>query len=95
MTFEELSVREQQLLHAMQSGVEYRRNKRDQEPKHLRVGINSALIDSGAVMQVLIDKGILTAEELLAARVKLLEDEVEAYRKEISDELGGAEVNLL
>lgn len=77
-----------ELLHAMQTGVEYRQNKRDQEPKHLRVGINAAMSDYGGLVALLIEKGIITAEEHEAAITASMQREVDAYRQHIAEEIG-------
>lgn len=37
------------------------------EPKHLRVGINSAMSDQGALAGLLIEKGVFTREEYVEA----------------------------
>ena len=56
-------------LHAMQSGVaaEMQHNPSPSNPKHLRVGVNSALVSSGALAQLLISKGVITETELYTA----------------------------
>jgi hypothetical protein len=53
-------------------------------PKHLRVGVNSALVESGALVGMLIRKGILTGDEWEAALADMMEREVENYRKQMS-----------
>lgn len=55
--------------HAVQTGIVIVNDLADQRgecsPKHLRVGVNSALIDSSAVVKVLVEKGIITHIEFL------------------------------
>ena len=53
------------LAHAMQSGVAAKMgfDPSETSPKHLRVGVNTAHIDFGALMHLLIEKGIITEEE--------------------------------
>lgn len=55
------------LAHAMQAGVAMWQNYDPSEttPKHLRVGINSAMADHGALVDLLFKKGILTEERIL------------------------------
>jgi len=55
----------QEALHAMQSGVAYEMNKdlKITDPKHLRVGINSAMVNDAALVRLLIKKGLFTLEE--------------------------------
>lgn len=76
------------LLHAMQSGVaysiEYGLNKEDTEPKHLRVGINNALISTGALVDLLISKGVISQEEWVEAYNACLRKEVESYELALS-----------
>lgn len=76
--------------HAMQSGVAAEMNYRTQptEPKHLRVGINSALVDSSSLARLLMSKGVFTEEEYTAAIADGMEAEVERYRIHISKLLG-------
>lgn len=56
-------------MHAMQSGVAARMTIDPSEciPKHLRVGVNSVLVDVSAVARLLMDKGIFTELEYLTA----------------------------
>jgi hypothetical protein len=81
--------------HAMQSGVAMEMNYRSQptEPKHLRVGINSAMVDHSALAKILIDKGIITDAEYMKALADAMEAEKLRYEKHIS-ELVGRKVTL-
>ena len=67
--------------HAMQSGVAAWRNIDDSEtnPKHLRVGVNSAMVNNLAVATLLIEKGVFTEEEYEHALAIAMEKEVEGY----------------
>ena len=71
-------------LHAMQSGVEFLQDKSDQTPKHLRVGVNSALRDSASLAQLLIEKGIISRTEYLKAIADGMEAEADRYREEVA-----------
>jgi len=77
-------------IHAMQSGIamEMNWNPKDTEPKHLRVGVNSALVDSGALQKLLIDKGIITEDELYSALADMAELEVKMYEERINEHYG-------
>jgi len=77
-------------LHAVQSGVAMKMNwdRTDTEPKHLRVGINSMLIDTGAMAKLLIDKGIITEDEYYKALADMAEEEVKRYEKLIKEHYG-------
>ena len=83
-----LAKRYKELSHAMQTGVELSKEKGDQEPKHLRVGINVALADQSSLAYLLIRKGVITNEEFLQAIVEGMELEVESYRARIASETG-------
>lgn len=77
--------------HAMQSGVAREIGSgvsRETEPKHLRVGVNSALVDSAALAKLLIARGIITEREYIKAIADQMEEEAESYRKRISSRLG-------
>ena len=72
--------------HAMQSGVAAKLaagSARECEPKHLRVGVNSALVDGGAMARVLIAKGVITAEEYFTSVVECMEEEAQGYEREL------------
>jgi hypothetical protein len=81
----EFSVKAGQLLHAIQSGVafEHSLGSRDGEPKHLRVGVNNALVEIGAIAKLLIDKGIVKEEEVFQYIVEGLEMEVKSYESRL------------
>jgi hypothetical protein len=79
-------------LHAMQSGVAMEMNDPDRasatEPKHLRVGINAAMADHAGLVTLLIEKGVFTMEEYLAAICGSMEQEKKRYEKSLSAKLG-------
>lgn len=76
--------------HAMQSGVAMMMNHRAEEtaPKHLRVGVNSAMVDSAALARLLIAKGVFTAEEHAAALADEMQREADGYELKISNVVG-------
>lgn len=78
--------------HAMQSGVRLRMSQEgapdDSElwpghtsPKHLRVGINSAMSDMGGLARLLVAKGVITEEEYVKAVADAMEAEVQSYHE--------------
>jgi hypothetical protein len=72
--------------HAMQSGVA---SKMEIDPaettgKHLRVGVNSALVSHSALVRLLVAKGVITLEEYFAAAADAMEDEKRLYERELS-----------
>jgi len=78
------------LLHAIQTGVKARIEyglSNDSDPKHLRVGINNALIAQGALTDLLVKKGLITEEEFAQTYVEFLKKEVESYELLLSAHL--------
>lgn len=76
--------------HAMQSGVAAEMNlgSQDTEPKHLRVGVNSSLVNSSALATLLVDKGIITREEYYHALATEMEREKARYEFRLSETMG-------
>jgi len=78
-----------QAAHAMQSGVAMMMNYNDShEPKHLRVGVNSAMIETSALVKLLIDKGLITYEEWAKVLADFMEAEVVSYERQINNVMG-------
>lgn len=76
------------LCHAMQTGVEFSRDKTSQQPKHLRVGVNTAMCDHSALAKLLVTKGVITDLEYATALRDQMRAEVESYRGKIAAETG-------
>lgn len=75
--------------HAMQSGVAMKMHYgTDHEPKHLRVGVNSSMVDASALAELLIQKGVISDHEYLYAIMAGMEREVEMYEQELSEKHG-------
>jgi hypothetical protein len=88
------------LCHAMQSGVLYHLHIEgtDDETslfgaKHVRVGINSALIQNSALAGLLIEKGVITELEYWESQVDAWQREVALYENLLSTRMG-VEVKL-
>lgn len=86
--------------HAMQSGVKADMEtdpNRDSQgattPKHLRVGVNTALSNVGSLAKLLIDKGIITEDEYFEAIADGMERERDRYRELITSRFG-VDINL-
>ena len=96
MNREEFTRRSQALLHAIQSGVahEMRFDAGATEGKHLRVGVNNALLENAAVAKILIDKGLITEEEYFNSVIARLEEEKARYEARISARHNGAKITL-
>lgn len=82
--------------HAMQSGVAYDQGggSADGSPKHLRVGVNSALVETSVLARLLVEKGVVSAHEYAEALIAGMEAEVRRYQALLSDRHGGAQVSL-
>ena len=88
---DDLDARYMAAAHAMQSGVAMWMNydSKETDPKGLRVGINSAMVEHGALVKLLIEKGVFTNEEFMLSLIEMMEREVEGYRQRIEQRLGG------
>lgn len=95
MSLQEKRERYAALCHAMQTGVAYKMQKDASEtaPKHLRVGINSALVQDSALALLLMKKGIITEDEYFDAVNEAMEREVKGYQEELR-RLYGADITL-
>ena len=84
-------------LHAVQTGVGYmmEQGSKETHPKHLRVGINNALIQNSALQMLLVIKGIITPVEYAEAVEFLVEREVERYRREVASAMGVSPDNII
>lgn len=69
------------LAHAVQSGIAACMSVgwRGAEPKHLRVGIDTQKSDMGALVGLLIKKGVITEEEYAEAILDGLKNEVAGF----------------
>lgn len=84
------------LQHRVQSGIATleasafinRRRFQELEPKHLRVGVNSALINASALATLLIRKGVITAEEYFDTLIEFWEYEVTSYQNMLTNHVG-------
>jgi hypothetical protein len=77
-------------MHAVQSGVAMEMNF-DPGPtstKHLRVGVNSAMVQHGALVRLLVDKGFITWAEVWKELADEAEREQARYEADLSARLG-------
>ena len=67
--------------HAMQTGVAFsmEANPSETSPKHLRVGVNSAMVEHAALAWLLIQKGIITEVEYRESLANFMEKERDSY----------------
>ena len=63
-TLRDLGLTYEEALHGCQSAIAMF-GGRGMEPKHLRVGVNSALVSNQALVSLLVDKGLFTLEEYM------------------------------
>lgn len=77
-------------MHAMQSGVAMEMNfdSGPTSPKHLRVGVNSALRDQASLVGLLVKKGVISMEEYAEAIVSGAEEEAKRYKEHLSRHYG-------
>jgi len=82
--------------HAVQAGVAMElnddppsRSGSPVSPKMLRTGVNLAMVEHGALVRVLIAKGIFTEEEYFEELVKGVEAEQAAYEARLTARFGG------
>jgi hypothetical protein len=90
MTAEEFRARQQVLLDAIETGVEYERliGSSATEGEHLRASINLMLCEHAALIQLLLAKGIITQEEVFGAQLQELAAEVHRYEERLSRRTG-------
>lgn len=96
MTIEEKQSKYLALLHAMQTGVGFKLQKdaSEADPKQVRTGINSALVSHGALVALLVNKGLITLDEYYDSLIEALEREVKMYEEQLSKQYGGASITL-
>lgn len=96
MTLEEKKTKYIALCHAMQTGVAYMMQKdpSDTTPKHLRVGVNSAMVEHGALVSLMVKKGLITEDEYYDSLIEFMEREVQMYQREL-ESIYGAKINLI
>lgn len=96
-TRDELQRRYEAAAHAVQAGVQMelsddeRKNNTNPptSPKQLRTGVNLAMVSHGALVRVLIAKGLFTEEEYFEQLVLGVEDEKRQYEERLSARYGG------
>jgi hypothetical protein len=83
------------LLHAMQTGVKFdqENGSTDGTPKHLRVGVNSAMVSDAALVKLLVEKGVFTNQEFADKLVEAAQAEVDRYTAKLA-KLYGVNVHL-
>lgn len=74
----------------MQSGVAFKmaENPSETSPKHLRVGVNSAMVETSAIVKLLVEKKIITQDEFAEALTAGMNAEADRYEVELTALLG-------
>lgn len=82
--------------HAMQSGVAMKMNydAKETTPKHLRVGVNVAMSDHGALVKLLVDKGVITEAEYFPAIADAMECERDLYQAWLQERIAPGQDNI-
>jgi len=95
-TLEELRAKLIRLGHAMQSGVAFTMliDPKATSVKHLRVGVNNALINNAAIASLLMQQGIITEEEYLRELITWTEQDIERYREQLQAHDPGTKIDL-
>ena len=96
MNDEEFSRRYAALAHAIQTGVAYDQGAGSQDgtPKHLRTGLNLVLCDHASLSRLLVEKGVISADEYKAAILRGLEEEKARYEARINRQYGETRIRL-
>lgn len=86
----EAEARYRAAVHAVQSGVATMMNydPNSTSRKHLRTGVNSALVSNTALVKLLEAKGLISGDEYMTALADEMEAERDRYRQEIADTTG-------
>lgn len=81
--------------HAMQTGVklDMENGSNSASPKYLRVGVNSAMVEHSALVQLLVRKGLITDDEYFETLADGMEEEVKRYEDRLKV-LYGVDVKL-
>ena len=76
-----------QRMHAVQSAIAFSLSTGavDASPKHLRVGVDSAMVQIGATGMILIEKGVCTELEYFQAMAEFASRELESREAEMPE----------
>lgn len=88
---EGLRIRYEEALHGMQTGVKVmvaRQGPAYEHAKHLRVGVNSAMSAHKALVDILLDKGVISEDEYYETIVRAMEEERRSYERQLGVKLG-------
>lgn len=79
-------------MHGVQSGVAAKmaHDPKETTPKHLRTGVNSAMVQHGALVLLLLRKGVIHEDEYWAALADAAEQERALYEQWLTERTGTA-----
>lgn len=77
-----------QYAHQVQTAIGFNPNRKFLEPKHMRTGIDMTKADMKGLALLLIDKGIFTKEEYIAAITQSAKEEADFQRNDLAKEMG-------
>lgn len=63
------------------------------QPKHLRVGIDLSKSDQAGLAALLMEKGVFTKDEYIAAVTKAAQDEADRYEKAVQAVFGDCHIS--
>lgn len=81
--------RYERAVHCVQAGSKMIAAKNGEHPQS-RTGINISMRDHSSIVQLLVEKGVITEEEYIRALADGMEHEVHAIEDELSSRDGGA-----
>lgn len=100
MNRDEFAAKDTALRHAMQTGIKMEQAVGNDQAfysnnpvlsdiiKHLRVGLNCAMVEHATITQLLVKKGVVTEEEYFDQAIKDLQGEVKRAEQRLSDYYG-------
>jgi hypothetical protein len=92
MTLQEDRSRYERAMHGVQSGVAAKMayDDKDTSPKHLRTGVNSAMVQHSGLVLLLMRKGVIGEGEYWAAMADAAEQERALYERWLSERTGAS-----
>ena len=72
------------LMHQMQTGVAFTMHRSDEaSPKHLRVGVNSAICMVSALVKTLVEADVIIWEDFRDSEIEMLKQDIESYKSRL------------
>lgn len=95
-TIDEAQSRYNAACHGMQTGVKMLMEKGDAatSPKHLRVGVNYSMVETSALVGLLVDLGVITKTEFTSALASSMEQERDKYQQMVNAAFNSDNIKL-